>query len=178
MTKSDQQRPGATPEQMAQLWACDVKQVERLSRRGIAVRLARGRYDMATSTKNYIMHLREQAAGRTGISGADAVAANVDFKRSQTKLNDQKFRKEANALIAVEEVRSTWAAIMRTVRQFVLTLPNQIAFEVPTLTVHDRKAIARICNEGLEDAAMARGFQITPADEAESADGELDNGHP
>jgi len=32
MTKTDHQRPGATPEQMAQLWACDVKQVERLNR--------------------------------------------------------------------------------------------------------------------------------------------------
>jgi hypothetical protein len=64
----------------------------------------------------------------------------------------------------VEEVSATWRAIMRTVRQFVLTLPNQIAFEIPTLTVHDRKAITRLCREGLEDAAMARGFAITPAD--------------
>jgi hypothetical protein len=57
------------------------------------------------------------------------------------------------------------------VRQFVLGLPNQIAFEVPTLTAHDRKTITRICREGLEDAAMARGFAITPADR------EIENDH-
>jgi len=171
MTKSEAERRGATSEQLAALWDCDTRQIERLARRGIAVRIGRGRYDAPLSTKNYIAHLREQAAGRVGVTGKDAVAANIAFKESQTRLNDQKFKKEAGELIPVEEVRTTWFGIMRTVRQFVLGLHNQIAFEVPTLTAHDRKAITRICREGLEDAAMARGFTITPADEAEITEG-------
>jgi hypothetical protein len=31
----------------------------------------------------------------------------------------------------------------------------------PTLNAHDRKAIERIVRDGLEDAALARGFAIT-----------------
>jgi terminase small subunit / prophage DNA-packing protein len=169
------ERRGATVEQLCQLWGCDRRQVARLAERGIAMRIGRGRFDAPVSTKKYIAHLREQAAGRVGVTGKDAVAANVAFKESQTRLNDQRFKKEAGELIPVEEVRTTWAAIMRTVRQFVLTLPNQIAFEVPTLTVHDRKAIDRLVREGLSDAAMARGFTITPADEAQSLPGDLSN---
>ena len=52
-----------TPGQLAALWRCDVRQVDQLARRGIAVRIARGLYDAPTSTGNYIDHLRQQAAG-------------------------------------------------------------------------------------------------------------------
>jgi phage terminase Nu1 subunit (DNA packaging protein) len=162
MTKTPPKRQGAAAAQLASLWSCDERTVQRMAQKGVAVKVGRGAYDLATSTKNYIVHLREQAAGR---GGKDTAAANIAFKESQTRLNDQKFKKEAGELIPVEEVRTTWFGIMRTVRQFVLGLPNQIAFEVPTLTAHDRKVIDRICREGLEDAAMARGFTITPADE-------------
>jgi hypothetical protein len=54
------------------------------------VKVGRGIYDLATSTKNYIVHLREQAAGR---GGKDTAAANIAFPESQTRLNDQKFKK-------------------------------------------------------------------------------------
>jgi terminase small subunit / prophage DNA-packing protein len=168
MTKISSKRQGATAAQLASLWSCDERTVQRMAQKGVAVKVGRGTYDLATSTKNYIVHLREQAAGR---GGKDVVAANIAFRESQTRLNDQRFKREARELIPVEEVSTTWRAIMRTVRQFVLTLPNQIAFEVPTLTVHDRQVIARISREGLEDAAMARGFAITPADR------EIENDH-
>ena len=165
-----QDHKGAPPAQLAHLLACDVSLIDGLARKGIAVRLSRGRYDAVATVRNYIKHLREMAAGRVGVKGQDVSAANIAYRESQTKLNEQKLKKEAGELISVEEVRSNWAGIMRTVRQFVLGLPNQIAFEVPTLTVHDRKAITRICREGLEDAAMGRGFTITPADQAAVAD--------
>jgi len=41
----------------------------------------------------------------------------------------------------------------RQVRQFVLGLPGQMAFELPSLTPHDRKTIERICRDGLDDVA-------------------------
>jgi phage terminase Nu1 subunit (DNA packaging protein) len=173
MTKTSSKRQGATAAQLASLWSCDERTVQRMAQKGVAVKVGRGAYDLATSTKNYILHLREQAAGR---GGKDAAAANIAYRDSQTRLNDQKFAKEAGELIPVEEVRSNWAGIMRTVRQFVLGLPNQIAFEVPTLTVHDRKAIVRLCRDGLEDAAMGRGFKpITDAGEEDSADEALES---
>ena len=165
---------GASSAELAQLFDCSARQVENLARDGIAVRLGRGRYNAALSTRNYVRHLRDQAGGRLGFNAkVDPVVANVRLRTAQAELTELKIKQEQGELIPVEEVRTTWAAIMRTVRQFVMALPNQIAFEVPTLTVHDRKAIDRLCREGLEDCAMARGFEITPADR--SATGELND---
>ena len=167
---------GATVAQLAHLLACDVSLIDGLARKGIAIRLARGRYDAVATVRNYVKHLREMAAGRIGISGKDAVAANVAYRESQTALNNLKLKKERRELIPVENVQIFWAGIMRSVKQFVLGLPNQIAFEVPTLTVHDRKAITRLCREGLDDAAMGRGFSAVDA--AQSEGGEPENDSP
>src|SRR5688500_7983119 len=110
MTRTAPKRQGATSAQLSALWSCDQRTVQRMAQKGVAVKVGRGVYDLATSTKNYILHLREQAAGRVGVTGKDAVAANIAFKESQTRLNDQRFKKEAGALKPVEEVSATWAA--------------------------------------------------------------------
>ena len=159
----------------ASLCSYDERTVQRMAQKGVAVKVGRGVYDLATSTKNYILHLREQAAGRAGQDAAvDPVAANTRLRTAQAELTELKIKQERGELIAVEEVRLIWDGIMRAVRQFVLSLPNQIAFEVPTLTVHDRKAIDRLVREGLEDAAMGRGFTIASTEETPSAVGEND----
>lgn len=153
---------GATSADLAQLFDCTERQVELLAQKGIVVRIARGRYNAALSTRNYIRHLREQAAARVGQEpGQDGVAANVKYKDASTRLLELRIRKEAGELVPVGAVRETWGSIVRQIRQFVLGLPGQIAFEVPTLTAHDRKVIERLCRDGLEDVAMARGLSVS-----------------
>jgi phage terminase Nu1 subunit (DNA packaging protein) len=67
---------GVTSADLAQLWACTSRQVELLAQKGIAVRLGHGRYHAAMSTRNYVCHLREMAAGR--LDRNDAVLHGIE----------------------------------------------------------------------------------------------------
>ncbi len=140
---------------------CTPRTIQKLALRGIVVRLGSGRFDEKTSIRNCIRYYREQSAGRTGQDGTtDSVAAGVELKQANTQLIRLRLQKEAGELVTVDEVRETWGRIMRGIRQFVLALPGKIAFEVPTLTAHDRGVIERICRDELEDAALGRGFNM------------------
>jgi phage terminase Nu1 subunit (DNA packaging protein) len=146
---------------MAWLFDCSARQIQKLAKRGIAVRIASGRFDEKASVRNYVRHLREQAAGRVGQDpAADGVAASVAWKEANTELVRLRLQKEAGQVVGIEEVREIWGRIARGLRQFVLALPGKIAFEVPTLSAFDRGVIERICRDELEDAALARGFNI------------------
>jgi phage terminase Nu1 subunit (DNA packaging protein) len=140
---------------------CTPRTIQKLALRGIVVRLGSGRFDEKTSIRNCVRHLREQASGRTGQDATtDSVAAGVELKQANTQLIRLRLQREAGELVTVDEVRETWGRIMRGIRQFVLALPGKIAFEVPTLTAHDRGVIERICRDELEDAALGRGFNM------------------
>jgi phage terminase Nu1 subunit (DNA packaging protein) len=164
--------PGVSAEDLAWLYACSTRHIEQLAERSIAVRLKRGRYDDKQTTRNYVRHLREQAASRAGQEpGVDGVAASVALKTVNTELAQLRLRREMGEVLAISDIRDTWSAIVRALRQFVLALPGKIAFEVPTLNSADRKAIDRICRDGLQDASLARGFggSNEPAEEPEHA---------
>jgi terminase small subunit / prophage DNA-packing protein len=144
---------------LAWLFDCSARQIQKLAARGIVVRVTSGRFEEKTSTRNYVRHLREQAAGRAGQDATtDAVAASVELKQVNAQLLRLRLQKEAGEMVTVDEIREVWARIMRGLRQFVLALPGKIAFEVPTLNGQDRAVIERICRDGLQDASLERGF--------------------
>jgi phage terminase Nu1 subunit (DNA packaging protein) len=101
------------------------------------------------------------------------VAANVEWKQASTELIRLRIRKETGELLPVDDVRDVWGRVVRGIRQFVMSLPGKIAFEVPTLTNHDRGVIERICRDALEDASLGRGFDIAAdTDDADIPSGE------
>jgi len=140
---------------------CTPRTVQKLALKGVVVRLGSGRFDQTMSIRNCIRYYREQSAGRTGQDATtDTVAAGVELKQANTQLIRLRLQKESGALVTVDEVREVWGRIMRGIRQFVLALPGKVAFEVPTLTAHDRGVIERICRDELQDAALGRGFDM------------------
>lgn len=162
---ADDTAAGVTSANLARLFDCTSRQVELLAKRGIAVRLGHGRYDAAISTRNYIRHLREQAAARVGHDPAkDGVAANVKYKDASTRFVEMRTQRLMGELVPRQQVRETWCAITRKIRQFVLGLPTEIAFQVPTLTLFDRQAIDKICRDGLEDASLSDGLSFSTSD--------------
>ncbi len=153
---------GAASSTLAQLFDCTTRQIELLANKGICVRVGRGRYNLPLSTRNYIRHLREQAAARVGHDPEkDGVAANVKYKDASTRLLEMRIQKEAGELISMDDGRALWGGIIRQVRQAILALPGNLAFDLPTLTPHDRKVMEQRCRDTLEDIAMGRGFTLT-----------------
>jgi phage terminase Nu1 subunit (DNA packaging protein) len=179
----------ATSTELAAFFGCSERTVEALARRGTVVRVDRGRYNVPQSTLRYIARLREQSSrqghaphGEDGDSAAlGGAVANVtdQYKIAQTQLVQVRLAKEAGLLISVDAVRSGWGRILRQVRQLVLGLPSRMAFEIPSLTAHDRATMERICRDGLTDVAMGKGFTIDTAsldDDLSSDDIDADGG--
>jgi phage terminase Nu1 subunit (DNA packaging protein) len=146
---------GATAAEVADLWGCTTRHVRRLVESGIAVRAGHNRYDARLSTRNYIAHLRQQAAGR---GGADANAANARLKAAQAELLELKLKKQRGESLDRDDVRAVWSRIMIGTRNLVLGIPSAFHFEEPSLTPHAKAALERICRDRLEDAALSRGL--------------------
>lgn len=142
-------------ETLAQLFDCDQRTIQYLAKEGIIVKAGRGRYVLAASIRNYVRHLRETAAGRTGRDQSiDAVTEGALLKRSQREGQDLKNRILAGQVIKKEELFPAWARIVRSVRASVLALPGKIGFAIPHLTPHDREVIDQLVRDALNDAAF------------------------
>ncbi|WP_262027591.1 hypothetical protein [Microvirga sp. Mcv34] len=120
--------------------------------KGIAIRIGRGRFDFRQTIRNVSRHLREQAAGRQGGNGIDAVTEKALLTRSQRELADLKRRQLEGTLIPVENLRRAWGRIVRGVKQNVLAIPGQARFELPHLTPFDAEVLERLCRDALENA--------------------------
>lgn len=163
-------RPVSSTE-LAELFDCGVKEIEAHAREGIVVRIGRGRYDERQSVRNYVCHLRKVAAGYTSADGTvDAVAANVAKRQVETRLLDLKYDREVGKVIEINAARHLWSGLVRTLRQFVRGLPTKIVFIVPHLSNDDMRAIRKLVDDGLADAALDRGYDLGPAPEEQIED--------
>lgn len=172
MTKDNPAAPTVSIDELAHLFDCTPRQIQLYAKEKIVIRRGRGRYDATTSTRNLVMYLRKQAAGRAGIDpGTDTAAANRERTVEQTLLTRAKRLKEEGLTIDIEAARRLWSGIVLSVRQTVIGLPGRIHTAVPTLTTTDRKTIDRICRDALEDVALERGNELG----SESSDHEDDS---
>lgn len=161
---------GVTRQRLAALFDCTVRQIELWANEGLVVRVGRGRYDEDQSTTNLIRHLRQQAAGRAGVDpNTDVASANKAKSEEAAALTRTKRMQLEGTLVAVDAVREQWSRILRNVRQAIMAMPGAIAFEVPSLTPHDLKAIKRIAVDTLTDLSLG-----APPRHMKVADGEGD----
>jgi phage terminase Nu1 subunit (DNA packaging protein) len=128
--------------------------------KGLAVRAKRGRYLLGPSVRRIHHHVAETAAGRSGSELASSRSKLALLQAEGVALRNASLRGET---IPRADVIDTWRTILRGVRQFVLALPGKIAFEV-TLTLADRATVERIVRDDLEDASLARGFDLGGGD--------------
>jgi phage terminase Nu1 subunit (DNA packaging protein) len=162
MPETKPPQPGVSAQVLAKLWCMESpRHVQLLAEKGIAVRIARGRYDATASTQNYIKHLREQAAGRVGNDpSSDGVAAGARHKDAATRLLDLKFQEKAGQLLPADLVIDVWTRIGRAARQAFMSFPNRVATIVPTLSAFDRAQIEKLVRDTLEGLALGRGMDF------------------
>jgi phage terminase Nu1 subunit (DNA packaging protein) len=142
------------------LLGCTDRAVRMLVDKGIVVRASRGRYTLG-SVRRVVEHYREVAAGRGGEGAAlDLATERARLAKAQTEQVELRNAASRGELAPIADYREAWTGILRGVRQFVLSLPGRIAFELPTLTAADRGAIERLVADGLTDASLDRGFDV------------------
>jgi hypothetical protein len=128
------------------------------------VRCDRGRYDLEQSTRNYIEALRAAAAGR---ASREQLTPQQRLKTAQAELAEIELAKKRGETLDRDDVRDTWHAYILAVRQTILRLPGQLAFDVPTLSVHDRERFKETCRNALWDLVLGRGFAVLGPDSGE-----------
>jgi hypothetical protein len=121
---------------------------------------------------------RELTKQATGRGGAEGVAATAELKRLQAELLQIRLKREQGKYLDADDVRACWTPILIGLRQGVLSLPGRVAFEIPTLTTHDRCVMERIHRDFLEDCALGRGYAVLGPGARCGECGRLHDGQP
>ncbi len=167
----------ATTDDLAALFQVTDRHIRELARRGLVLKEGRGRYDLMGSVTRYIVHLREQAAGRMGSDESlDPVAEGALLKRSQRELNELKKAEIEGRVIPLERIGPAWARVANATRSSVLAIPGKARSHLPHLTVHDGETIDLLCRDALENAgAVLNAPEIGSAVESDEAGEDVDD---
>lgn len=104
--------------------------VRDLADRGIAVREARGRYDIKATIANYVAHLRQVSAGRGGEeSQLDLTKEKARESKERADSLAIKNAKMRGELLPVDDVLFGWSHIMTNTRLGVLAIVPRLSQE-------------------------------------------------
>lgn len=126
-----------------------------LKKRQIAVPLGLHAFDLTTTVRNYVRHLRGTASGR---GGEEQVAAlTTERARLAKEQADAQALKNAalrGALVEAAAVERAWGELLRQVRSRVLAVPSRLRGEL-ALDAATAEAIDRELRLALEE--LGRG---------------------
>jgi phage terminase Nu1 subunit (DNA packaging protein) len=158
---------GITGQSLAGLFDVDVRSIQELARDGIVIRAKTcGRYLLAPSTRNYIRHLREVAAGRKG-SELNAIDENARLKIAQRRNYDLKNSILEGSAIPYEAIAPAWARVVRAIRSAMLAVPGKARFRLQHLSPRDAEVLNEIIRDQLTAAALTD--EPPPIEDAHSA---------
>src|SRR3954463_13993908 len=143
-----------TAPELGELFGCDPRAIRSLASRGIMQRTRHGRYKAAESIRAYVVHLREQAAGRIGHDPSiDIVRENALLRRARRRMIEIKYERVSNSLISIDEIREIWGRILVNVRSITIAIPNRAHKALPHLSRQDLNTLNDICREVLTEAS-------------------------
>jgi phage terminase Nu1 subunit (DNA packaging protein) len=140
---------GVSTADLAQLFDCSARQIQRLATEGIVVRLGRGRFDAEASTANYIRSLRQTAAGRAHDNDVALTEERALLAREQRVGHEIKNALARAELVEIEEVGRQVEAQYSTVRERLLAIPGKCA---SALVGADHQKIEDILFDEINDA--------------------------
>jgi phage terminase Nu1 subunit (DNA packaging protein) len=118
-----------------------------LAQKGIVVRgTKRGSYALQASVSGYCQHLREQAAGRGGESGADVRAR---LGAAQADLAAEKVKAMRGETLPTTEVEA-WTSKLRAFRNRILAIPIRVK-DLSARQMENLMQELRACLEELAD---------------------------
>ena len=94
-----------------------------LAQKGIIVRGEKRGYALQASVSCYCQHLREQAAGRGGDTGADVRAR---LGAAEADLAAEKVKAMRGETLPTAEVEALWTSKLRAFRNRILAIPSRV----------------------------------------------------
>jgi phage terminase Nu1 subunit (DNA packaging protein) len=144
---------------LAKLFNLTAVRIQQLSADGVVIRVARGKYDLWQSIRNYIKYLQERKVNQW--SGSKDAENPGDYESHRSRLTKAKADiaeldaelKKGTAHDA-EAVAAVWADMIGNARAKLLSLPTTLASQLEGMSIQERKdAIQNGVNEALRELA-------------------------
>jgi len=135
---------------------------------GLAVRVAKNKYDLEATVPKVVRHFVELASGRAGRDKEyDPIKANVMLKNSQQRLADIRAERLAGNLVSLEAVVESWGELAEGCKLTMLSLPSRARARIHKLNGKDQKALEAIVREMLTEFAFGTQKPRVPRDRGE-----------
>jgi len=121
--------------------------------RTAAVKIGRGRFDVAATLRAYLDRLREHAgrAGRPSASGdTEALRAEkLRLTKAQADKEETRVRREQGELVEAAAVTREWQAVLRDTCNALLAVPSRCGAALPHLTPSDLATVEKEIRKAL-----------------------------
>lgn len=138
---------------LAKLFNLTAVRVHQLAADGVVIRVARGKYDLWQSIRNYIKFLQDRKVNQWSPSGEDDEGNYQNHRARLTKAKadiaeiDADLKKGTTHDAAA--VAAVWADMIGNARAKLLGLPTKLAGALDGLTITEREALIK---EGVAEA--------------------------
>lgn len=139
-------------------WTIGVSErhLRRMAEKGIVVRLAEGRYDLATSLRGVLRNAAETGRRQGGSAAAESL------RTARSAAIERRLAREDRALIAADEAIEAMRALAISFDQALASLPNRLSADDPLRKKLEAHAMdARIELSAAADLAVAN-FVVSP----------------
>lgn len=127
----DEADPRVSGRDLEDFFGVSAETVSVLTKKGVIVRLARGSYALRASTRAYVAHLREQAAGRAASDDEDGppdlARERALLARAQREGQVMKNAILRGELLPIDDVEAVIGGVLDAVRARLLSLPSRLA---------------------------------------------------
>jgi len=105
------------------------KTVHDMINKGIITKQERGKYDIDLARKEYILHVREIAAGRAKVGDLDLQEERARLAKEQADAKEMENAVERGDLVYIENVAKQFELQLTKVRTKLLAVPTKVAPE-------------------------------------------------
>lgn len=128
----------------------DMRTVKNLVDKGVITKQDRAQYDLETVRREYILHIREVAAGRAKVGDLDLQAERARLAKEQADAKEMENAIERGELVYIEDVAKQVEGQMTKVRTKMLAIPTKYAPELHTLAT--AREVQLVLEEAITEA--------------------------
>lgn len=128
--------------------------VRELAERGVAEKVAYGRFGLLKTIRAYVNALAETASGRSDDEAPDDLDSEDARLKRERRINwELKNRELAGGLVDAEEVERAWSEEFSRLRTAMLSVKGRVASKAPHLSKTDLAILDEVVRKVLAEAA-------------------------
>ena len=154
---------------IARWLACSTRQAREYAEEGLVVRTGPGRFDLETSVRGVVKHLRELASGHRS-EGADVVKASAELKQSQKRLVDLRYNQLRAKLISIDEVEAVWSDLILATQFLFRSIAPRFRERAPYLSPQHYEMLQELTQELLREVVIAGKAPVPQASSIDTSD--------